>query len=244
MMKKGRIFILVMFVGIFGIKQATAQTDTIISTFMQENPRMMKISMLQEETLQMASDGTQMLLVLDISNPQLLLRFVMEGFSIYIDPTSKKKEKYEIKIPSAADLDLEALGLKTERSHNTEEVDEKPNILPLIAPICETGILYTRNNKVICSEGTLFSMYLDVDSDHLYYYILFPIADLMKEKKLAPEWSIGVYASPVDMPNNNEGQMMPPPPMTGEGQGPESFAVEISQWVKFSFEELNSLNLK
>jgi len=87
-------------------------------------------------------------------------------------------------------------------------------------------------------------MYLDVDSDHLYYYILFPIADLMREKKLKPEWSIGVYASPVDMPNNNEGQMMPPPPMMGEGQGPESFAAEISQWVKFSFEELNSLNLK
>lgn len=226
----------------FGNIQIVARQDSTINDFMYRNPNVMKVNMLQDETLHMVSDGNQMLLMLDICNPHLLLRFVMEGFSLYIDPTGRKKEKYEILMPSVADLDKEALGLKRGDSDNVEVHEEKPNILPLMKPLCDHGILFTRNNRKIYSEELCFSMFLDVKTDHLYYYILFPIDVLMKEKKLSPEWSVGVFAPQVEMPDPNEGQMMPPPQKMDDRQMPESFTAEISQWIPFSFERICSLN--
>lgn len=222
--------------------QVIARQDSTISDFMHRNPNVMKINILQDESLQMVSDGNQMLLMLDVCNPHLLLRFVMEGFSVYIDPTGRKKEKYEILMPSVADLDMGALDLKKEEGDNIEVSEEKPNILPLMKPLCDHGILFTRNNKKIRSEELCFTMLLDVETDHLYYYILFPIDILMNEKKLSPEWSIGVFAPQVEMPDPNEGQMMPPPHMMDDRQMPESFTAEISQWIPFSFEKICSLN--
>lgn len=240
-MKIGKLLCATLLFPLFGSMHAVAQSDSIISKFMRDNPRMMKINMLQDETLQLVSDGKHLLFLFDVSNPHLLLRFVMEGFCVYIDPTGRKKEKFEIKMPSVADLDIEALGLKKEEP-GSEAMEDKPNILPLIEPLCDEGIQYTHNNKIIHSEEQSFSMFLDVETDHLYYYVLLPIHELMKEKKIKSEWSIGVYASQIEAPNPDEGQMMPPPRMTDGKQMPESFTSEISQWIKFSFEQINSLN--
>lgn len=223
------------------IENLSAQTDSIIGSFMQKNPKMMTIGILQEETLLLATDANQLLVVLDVSNPQLLLRLVMQGFSIYVDPTGRQKEKHEIRFASAAELDLEALGLDSRKPEAMDSTNEKPNILPLIEPISQKGGCYTVNNKVVPDISC--SMSLDVETDHLYYYMLLPVDRLLGEKKLKPEWSIGFYV-PFGEMQGNAGQMMPPPPMPGEGGQPQEPEGEISEWIRFSFEELAGMNLK
>lgn len=222
------------------------ESKSAIQTFLQNNPNKMTIECLQEENLYLAADDDNLLAVLEVSNPQLLLRFFMKGFSLYIDPTGKKKERFEVKIPAAESLDFEALGL-TRREPNSNggtESEDKPNILPLIDPLIEKGMIYTANRKEITADNQEFSIYLDMDNDRLYYYILIPIQDFFETKKMASNWTIGIYSPEIEMtPDMGQG-MMPPPPSNENGKSPEQFAQEISQWISFSFDELSSLNLK
>ncbi len=220
--------------------------DSLIYAFMEKYPNKLIIECLQEEKLCLSADDDNMLVMLEISNPQLLLRFFMKGFSIYIDPTGKKKERFEIKLPSAESLNLEKLGIS--RKENTtpepDALEEKPNILPLIKPLNEMGMSYTINGKQFTENNTAFKIFLDVDNDKLYYYMLLPIHDFFNVKKLSPTWSVGIYSQEIDMYSDDERQgMMPPPPNGDNGLNPSELTKEISQWINFSFEQLSSLNI-
>lgn len=221
-----------------------SKSEFAIDDFLQRNQKRMTIECLQEENLYLSSDDNQILAVLEVSNPQLLLRFFMKGFYFYIDPTGKKKEKYEVKIPAAETLDFEALGLSKKEPNGNAESDDKPNILPLIEPLIKKGMTYTINGKEVAADKQAFTIYLDVDNDRLYYYILLPIEEFFATKKLSQTWTVGFYSPEIEMMPNMEQGTMPPPPSDDNGKSPAQFGQEITQWISFSFEELSSLNLK
>lgn len=219
--------------------------DSLISNFIEKNPKRMIIECLQDENLYLSADDNNLLATMEVSNPQLLLRFFMKGFSIYIDPTGKKKERFEIKLPAAEDLDFEKLGIFREDGPSGASENEKPNILPLVRPLNEIGMLYTINGRVIMEESTAFKLYLDIDNDKLYYHMLIPIGNFFNVKKLSPIWSIGIYSQEIDMsPETQKQGMMPPPPNGNDEINPNVFTQEISQWINFSFEQLSSLNIE
>lgn len=219
--------------------------DTMIQNFVGRNPRTMKIECLQEETLLLAADESHVLMVLDVANPQLLLRLFMKGFSIYVDSTGKKRERFEVLFPGAESLDMTALGIEPHQQDPLAgDMPEKPNILPLIEPLNKKGATYQVSGKPTADGYAQSFIMLDTEEDHLYYYALLPLEELINVKKLSSQWSIGVYSQEIEMNPEQSGGMMPPPQAEGEPMGPEQFTKEISEWYSFSFDELSSMNLE
>ena len=219
-----------------------AQDETAIGSFLERHPKVMTFDVLQGEHLQLATDGDTLLMVLDISNPQLLIRFVMQGFSVFVDPTGHHKSRYELIIPSAENIDKESIRPDEERPIS-DSLPDKPNILPLLEPITAQGVTYAIRHRHQTETHIPFLMQLDTEADHLYYYLLFPLQNVLADKKLRSEWAFCIHASMPRQPAGEEGMMPPPPPMEG-GQGGDAMPPEISDWTEFSFDRLNSLNLQ
>lgn len=244
--------LLILFTCYFGIHSASCQNninmltseDSVIESFMLKNSRNMSFEWLQGEYLYLTADENSIVCILEVSDPQLLLRLFMKGFSIYIDPTGRKKETFEVQIPAAESIDMESLGIERTEPPVNNSSEEKPNILPFIEPMNKKGMIYSINGKEIKNISQAFSVRLDVDRDKLYYYVLLPVNGFLETKNLSANWTIGIYIQEIEMMQDQQPGMMELPMTDKFNNGNNRFSQEISQWIPFSFDKLISINLE
>ena len=231
-----------------------AQEKDTLAVFIEKNPQCVEFNVIYEGTkLNLSADDEFLLVNLSIAHPALQMRFMMQRASLYINPSGKKKKKYEIVLPSAMDVKDE---LKT--SHNlpdrqampsTDSGDERPDIRPLIGALNKRGAEYKCNGRNLYLSPQLFYIEHDRENELLNYYVLIPKMQLMWDSKLSEKWTLGIFSinDLANMPPPEQGEygMMPPPMEGQDGQDiQELMQSDIREWVKFSIDDVNNANLK
>lgn len=235
-----RLFLLSCFMFVVIVCKAN-DNDSIIASFIETHPNSMSLSCLETETLTLSYGDEQLLIVLSLSNPELLMRFVMEGFSLYVDPTHRKKEKYEFKISGVSALDLESIKGHSESLTLEDSLQSRPDIQPLLSFIRHQGVFYTIGKNTGIKDACCLSLKLDTEKDRLYYAILVPISDMMTEKKLNGMWNIGISSDIREEPSDRNGMMPPMPPKEFEGNNRR--IEDIMEWLEVSYEELVNMSM-
>lgn len=233
--------------------RAQAQKDTL-TTFISENPDAVDFNVINEGTkLNLSADDDFLLVNLSIAHPALQMRFLMQSVLLYIDPTGKRKKRYEIVLPSAMDVkdemdEAHALPHR-QTAPSSDHEDERPDIRPLIGALNKRGAEYRCDGSDIHLGHQLFYIEHDRENERLNYYVLIPKNQLMQDAKLSEKWTLGIFSindSATMPPPDQEGEGMMPPPMEGEdGQDiQELMQQDIREWVKFSIDDVNNVNLK
>ena len=233
--------------------RAQAQEDTL-TTFIRENPDAVDFNVIYEGTkLNLSVDDEFLLVNLSVAHPALQMRFMMQRVSLFIDPSGKKKKKYEVVLPSAMDVknELDEAHALPDRqampSSGSEE--ERPDIRPLIVALNNCGATYHCDGSDLHLSEQLFYIEHDRENELLNYYVLIPKHQLMQDKKLSDKWTLGIFSvndfASMPPPDQEEGGMMPPPMGGGDQQDfQELMQQDIRVWVKFSIDDVNNVNLK
>ena len=235
---------------VFPAVSAMAQEKDSLAAFIDKNPNAVDFNIIYEGTkLNLSADEDNLLINLSIAYPALQMRFLMQKVSLFIDPSGKRKKKFEVILPSAFDVkdELEAVA---PRNKAEIEQDTRPDIRPLIAALNKKGAEFHYGNSLTQLGYQRFHVEIDQKNDMLNYYVLIPKLQLMQEKRLSDKWTIGIF-SINDFDNmpppeqEGEGGMMPPP-MEGENQQDiqELMLSDIRLWTKFSIDDVNNANIK
>lgn len=230
------------------VNDVTAQEKDTLSIYIDKNPNAIDYNVIYEGTkLNLSADDNDLLINLSVAHPALQMRFLMQKVSLYIDPSGKKKKKYEVILPSALDVkdELEAVA----RPEDEVVQDTRPDIRPLITALNNKGAELRHGNSIVLLGFQRFHVEIDQKNDLLNYYVLIPKEVLMQDKKLSDKWAIGIFSINdfANMPppeQDGDGGMMPPP-MEGENQQDiqELMQSNIRLWVKFSIDDVNNANL-
>ena len=234
------------------------EKDTLI-TFIEMNPNAVDFNVIYEGTkLNLSADDEFLLVNLSVAHPALQMRFMMQRVSLYIDPSGKKKKRYEVALPSAMDVkdELETSHtLPNRQAMPSPDSGERPDIRPLIGALNECGAEFQFNGSHIHLSQQLFYVEHDRENELLNYYILIPKAPLMQDKKLSEKWALGIFSindfANMPPPDQEGGGMMQPPMGTDSKSGQagqqdiqELMQQNIREWVKFSIDDVNNANLK
>ena len=245
---------------------AVAQEDTLM-TFIRENPNAVDFNVIYEGTkLNLSANDDFLLVNLSIAHPALQMRFMMQRISLYIDPSGKKKKKYEIVLPSAMDVkdELEGQISNPAKQHALPDMqtvaasgsdDERPDIRPLIGALNKRGAEYLCNGTGMHLSQQLFYIEHDRENELLNYYVLVPQTQLMQDPKLSEKWSLGIFSindfAGMPPPEQEGGGMMPPPMGSDSKSGQaaqqdiqELMQQNIREWVRFSIDDVNNANLR
>lgn len=229
---------------------AGGKQDTLTwKRFVNEHPKCMKNDIVYEGcNLLLCSDGEYLFAQFNILHPAMQMRILMQGLTLYIDPTGKKKEKYSIIFPSASDV-RDVMSVQTPSVNGIRE--ERPDITPLLQSLQAYGALYDVKGRTSTIDKNLYSIMLNEDKKALSYSVIIPIDDMLKERKLSQTWSIGIYSEGGRRDNDGPGIERQPMGMRPEnrksmGDNQETMrkimSKDIESWVKFSFEKICSLN--
>ena len=234
--------------------------DTL-QMFIDSNPYAVKVNILSEGTVAyLCADDDNLFVRLSVGNPQLFMRMLMQGFSLYVDPTGGKKEKYAILFPSAADVQEIMANFQPNKDLSLEDSEfSRPDILPLINEVNKIGAVFDINGKLYTLSKYRSIIELETENETLNYYALIPKTKMMAEKRLSSEWSIGIYldtpSKKLEGPENNNRMIEPIPPIKNKGDEIPSqmhtggadmdkiMRKKINTWSKFSIDEVNSVNL-
>ena len=235
------------------------QAKDTLTTFIEKNPNAMDFNIIYEGTkLNLSADDEFLLVSLSVAHPALQMRFMMQRVSLYIDPSGKKKKRYEVVLPSAMDVKDELEGTVSlpdrQAAPPSDNQDERPDIRPLIGALNKRGAEYQSGGINIHLGQQLFYIEHDRENERLNYYVLIPKAPLMQDRKLSEKWTLGIFSindfSNMPPPDQEGGGGMMPPPMgsdskSGQAQDiQELMQQDIRQWVKFSIDDVNNANLK
>ena len=239
-----RFYIIIFFLSLFTL--SFSQEKDSLDLFIEHNPDAIDFNVVYEGTkLNLSADDDNILINLSVYHPALQMRFLMQSISFYIDPTGRKRKKHEICLPSALDVknDLEEIA-------NDEHIDrnERPDIRPLISALNKKGAMYHYLDMTYSLGYQRFHVEMDQDKDLLNYYVLVPKRFVMEERKLSSKWNIGIFSI-------NDFSNMPPPemekPMLPSSREHENeygiqelMQSDIKQWVKFSIDDVNNINLR
>lgn len=235
-----------------------------LTTYLDENPNCQTKEVIYEGcTLGISSDGDYLFGQFTILHPELQLRILMQGLTVYIDPTGKKKEKYAINFPSASSVQDVMQHMAPPSVSSGRDENEIPDILPLVNALSSYGAEFEINGKKRPFEQEWASIALDPELHALSYSFIVPIDDLLKEKKLSDIWRMGLFSSGGnsfgDGPGNGPGMGAPGmgsptrgmnPPKGRERSNDEKAAInlrkmmmkDIEEWTTFSFDEVCSIN--
>lgn len=229
---------------------AMAQERDTLAAFIEKNPNAVDINIIYEGTkLNLSADESHLLVNLSVAHPALQMRFLMQKVSLFIDPAGKKKKKYEVILPSALDVKDE-IEAAIPRQQESREENARPDIRPLISALNRRGAEYRHDKSTTHLGYQLFHIEHDRENELLNFYVLIPKTQLMQDKKLSEKWNLGIFSvndfTNMPPPGQEGGNDMTPPPMEGEdGQGiQELMQRDIREWVKFSIDEVNNVNLK
>ena len=225
-----------------------SQERDSLNLFLEKNTDAVDFNVIYEGTkLNLSADDDNILINLSVSHPALQMRFLMQPVSIYIDPTGKRKKKHEINLPSALDVkkDLEEIA-----PQDDEHIDrnERPDIRPLISALNKKGAVYKYLNLTYSLGYQRFHVEIDQDKDLLNYYVLIPKRYVMEERKLSSKWNLGIF-SINDFSNMPPTEMDGPMPPASDEHGNEQEIQElmqsdIKQWIKFSIDDVNNINMR
>lgn len=221
--------------------------------FINEHPKCIKNDVIYKGcTLLVCSDSEYLFVQLNILHPAMQMRMLMQGLTMYIDPTGKKKEKYAIVFPSASDVQ----NIMYENVPSASRLHkERPDIAPLINSLQEYGVVYNVKGKASSVNKEMYSITLNEKKDMISYSLLIPIGDMLNEKKLSQTWSVGLYSEGGRRNNDGPGiegrdmRRQSEMPM-GQRGTPEDDQAEMQKimlkdivsWTKFSIEKACSLN--
>lgn len=233
---------------LISLKSQVVEVKDSLALFIRNNPHSKVLNVLNEGTrLFLSASDDDILVCLSVANPMVQMRLIMMPTSIYIDPSGKKKEKYEIRLPSALDIkdDMELMRLEGGEAPIPQE---RPDILPLIRMLNVSGARFMLKGKSSLIGTQRFHIELDIDNELINYYILLPKRLLMSDKKLRSVWSIGL-CSCIDVENPPAlGGMPVISPLQEESNSSDDINVilqnDISCWLTFSIDEINNLNIK
>ena len=235
---------------------ATELDDSLV-VFLDNNPYAIEVNMLTEGTkVFICADDDNLFARISVGNPMLFMRMLMQGLTIYIDPTGKKKEKFAVFFPSAKDVQNVMNNYQPIQNAQMSN-EEKPDIVPLITEMNKKGVVFDVNGKSCILHTNRYFIALNPENETVDYYVLTPIKQMMQEKKLSDMWSFGIY---VDTPSPEaEGPKMLDEPNTRQKQEINSFPdrqrksdkdinkimkSKINSWIKFSIEDAFNINLK
>lgn len=231
-----------------------AQEKDTLAAFIEKNPQCVDFNAIYEGTkLNLSADDEFLLVNLSLAHPALQMRFMMQKVSLYIDPSGKKKKKYEIVLPSAMDVKDELVTSHTlpdrQAMPTPDSGDERPDIRPLIGALNKRGAEYKCDGRNVHLSPQLFYIEHDRENELLNYYVLIPKMQLMLDSKLSEKWTLGIFSinDLASMPPPEQGGdgMMPPPMEGQDGQDiQELMQSDIREWVKFSIDDVNNANLK
>ena len=235
--------------------------DTL-QMFIDSNPYAVKVNILSEGTVAyLCADDDNLFIRLSVGNPQLFMRMLMQGLTIYIDPTGGKKEKYAILFPSAADVQTSMANFQPTRNTgfgNSEQ--SRPDISPLIKEMNKVGVVFDINGKVRKMGESRSIIELETENETLNFYALIPKTQMMTEKKLSSKWSIGIYldtpSGNLEGPRNDMSIRDQRPPMrngssgrfpqmqSGQSEVNKIMRKKINAWSQFSIDDVNNVNLE
>ena len=245
-----RTYIYIILLLLLPATHSSAQERDTLATFINRNPNAVDFNIIFEGTkLNLSADDDGLLVNLSIVHPALQMRFLMQPASLYIDPSGKKRKKYEIILPAAIDV-KEELEAAIPQPETDGRQDARPDIRPLISALNKKGAAYRHGSSTTLLGYQRFHIEIDPKNDMLNYYVLIPKEELMQEKKMSDKWALGIFSVNdfANMPppgQEGEGGMMPPP-MEGDGRQDiqELMQSDIRQWVRFSIDDVNNANLK
>ena len=214
----------------------------LLEEFLVANPQAIEVKILSEGTMvYLCANDSNLFVRLSVGNPMLFMRMLMQGLTVYVDPTGAKKRKYSVVFPSARDVQS-----NMSRFSNGQRADSqgRPDVGPLLGEMNKVG-------------ATRSLIELDTEHEVLNFYALIPKTQMMDEKKLVSDWTLGIYlASPIGVlegPREGNGMGAPQRPEgMPERRGMSSNSQEMEKlmkkkifvWEKFSIDEANSVNLK
>lgn len=241
--------LLYIFLFVFPLVQITAQEKDSLSSFIENNPNAVDFNIIFEGTkLNLSADDNEILINMSFAHPALQMRFLMQKALIYVDPSGKKKKKYEISMPSAFDVKEELEARAPQRTENN--IDERPDIRPVISALNKKGGEIRYGSSTIPLGYQRFYIEFDPVNEVLNYYILIPKQIFMQDRKLNEIWSLGImsindFANMPPPGHEGEGGMMPPP-IENENSADiqELMQSDIKEWIKFSIDEIMNINLK
>ncbi len=235
-----------------------------LTSYLDANPNCLTKEIIYEGcTLGISSDGEYLFGQFTILHPELQLRILMQGLTVYVDPTGKKKEKYAINFPAASAVQDVMLHMAPPSVSSNRNEDELPDISPLVNALSSYGAEFEINGKHKSYEQEWACITLDPESHVLSYSFILPTEELLKEKKLSDTWRMGLFSSGGnsfgDGPGNGPGMGAPGmgaptrglnPPKGKERSNDEKAATnlrkmmmkDIEQWTAFSFNEVCSTN--
>ena len=228
----------------------TAQDKDSLSVFIEQNPYAVDFNIIYEGSkLNLSADDHYLLVNLSIAHPALQMRFLMQKLTLYIDPSGKKRKSYEIALPSAFDVKDEIEAAIPKPALERKE-DMRPDIRPLISALNRKGadILYKDGYTHLGFQN--FHIELDARNNLLNFYILVPKEKMMQDRKLSDRWTIGIFSinnrGNMPSPSGEGDSEMVPPPIEGENQLAiqELMQSDIREWVGFSIDDVNNINLK
>lgn len=222
------------------ILQSHSQTATenAMDKYVAEYPNVVRKNFLYEgSSLSVSANEQNLFIQLYIAHPELLMRMIMQGGTIYIDPTGKKREKYAVILPSARDIkDLMGDFMPTPPTGNTVNDSlksaERPNVQPVIFAMSMHGATFDINGEERLLYDDNFNILLDENNDAIIYNILLP-RTTFNVRKPSENWAFGLYLGVEDAPQQpmhaqpgmgRAGSMMDGPermPIQGPGMRPQ-----------------------
>lgn len=240
--------------------RAEEKNDSVsaLQIFVKNNPNCYSKNILYEGCqVLLCSDGESLLIQFKVLHPAIQMRVLMQGMTVYIDPTGRKKEKYSIILPAAKDVREQMRKIAPQRRRADDMQMERPDIKPLVQSLSRYGAIWDINGKSNFIAKECFSIDLEQTDESLIYSVLVPIAQMLEEKKLSDEWHLGLY-SPGGRPdeegpafNGKPGSILKPRSKRQSDAGHitdvdedmrDMLMKDIDTWIHFSFSRICSLN--
>lgn len=260
-MKKTFFYLLAFFLFPFMMAQGQ-QKKTLIDRYLENNPKTVRTRCLEEGcNLSISVNDSNMLLQLFVAHPMMQMRLLMQEWTIYIDPTGRKKEKYAIVIPGGENVKRQMGAMPSAPSQQQRgNSKQRPEIGRLVGMLNMHGARLDVNGIIQHYYADRFSIDVDRKREAVVYTVLVPVNEMMQEKKRTDNWNIGIY-----MANNTQTGPSPSGPggpggpggqQGGRGNRPHEdtgqnrhygnmqdiMTKEISEWHNVSYSKIYGVN--
>lgn len=226
--------------------------EDTLQMFIKSNPYAVRVNILSEGTAAyFCADENNMFVHLSVAEPQLFMRMLMQGLTLYVDPTGSEKEKYTLLFPSAADVqDMMGAFQPLRSSEFGDSKQSRPDISPLLKEMNKYGVTYKADSNAVVLGEARSMIELEPEKETLNYYALIPKAQLMADKELSPEWAVGLFLDtpPADVEDDRQNMGIRdqrPPQMQSRNTDAEKLMKKrIYVWGKFLIDDVNTINLQ
>lgn len=196
-----RHLLLIVFFIIQGLIVYAQDNRNSIDEYLSNNSKIVRTRCLAEGcNISLSSDDSNMFIQLFVSHPAMQMRLLMQEWTIFIDPTGRKKEKYAIIVPGGQSVKRQLGTMPRPQTPNDGEFSNtRPDHSKLIAALNLYGAKWDVNGGVDHLDHSRFSISVDDEHQAIVYSLLVPKNEMIKEKRLSDNWSFGIFVSTNSM---------------------------------------------